>query len=90
LGIVVSTRSQLQYSFLIQCPYCARRNTYYSYEVFAETTAITSVGGAVVVGLIGLIIGGPLGGLLGALGGGVIGAGAEERDRAAVERFNRS
>jgi len=41
-------------------------------------------------GLIGLLIGAPLGVLLGGLGGGAIGSGAEESDKAAVERFNRS
>ena len=90
LTTIVSTRNQLLPTFELQCPFCGTRGIYCNYEVFAETSSITGLGGAVVGGLIGLLIGGPLGVLLGGLGGGAIGTGAEESDKAAVERFNRS
>lgn len=90
LTTAARTRDELPHAFNITCPNCNNMNTYYRTEVIAEPSGPSgTAAGAIIGGLIGLL-GGPLGALLGATIGGGLGAAADNNDRTAVERFNRS
>jgi predicted RNA-binding Zn-ribbon protein involved in translation (DUF1610 family) len=83
-------RSQLPYAFELQCPSCGNRDIYHNYEVFAEEEPTKVPVGAILGGILGAIIAGPIGALGGAILAGGVGAGADNADRQAVERFNSS
>lgn len=87
LSSIVERRSQIDAYFTIQCPFDGKAHAYSNYEVEAEPTLGTSVGGAIIGGLIGAIVAGPLGAIL--LGGLGLAAGTntEEEERRKVKQF---
>lgn len=92
--ILISTiaykRSDLPYTFVLQCSLCSRQATYYSYEVFAEAEPTRAAAGAIIGGILGAVFLGPIGALTGSIILGGAGASADNADREAVEGFNRS
>jgi len=72
----------------MRCPYCQNTDVYYPNEVFAEPGAGRPLAGAALGAVVGGLIGGPIGLLLGGALGGTAGAGTEQQDREAAQRFN--
>ena len=82
-------RGQLPSNFYLTCPICHQTLLYYPIDVFAESSEITTAGGALPGGLVGLLLGG-IPAILGTLVGGILGGTREKQDAEAVEEFNYS
>lgn len=88
LQIVVLTRRDLPSPLTTKCLYCRIEDHYFPYDVYAEPGAGAPIAGAALGAIVGGLIGGPIGLLLGGALGGTAGAGSEQRDREAAQRFN--
>lgn len=82
-------REQLLSNFYLTCPICHQILVYYPKDVFAESSEISTAGGALLGGLVGLLLGG-IGAIFGTLVGGILGGTREKRDAEAVAEFNNS
>lgn len=87
LRSAAKVRSDLPYSFESPC-FRRHKDVYYNHEVFAEAEIAKAPAGAIIGGLIGAVLFGPVGALAGAAVLGGAGAGADNAERQATERFN--
>ena len=87
LRSTAKVKNELPYSFELQC-FRGHQDIYYNYEVFAEPEMTRAPAGAIIGGLIGAVLFGPIGARGGAILLGGAGAGADNADKQAVERFN--
>jgi len=83
-----TVRRELPQSFELVCSNCGTRYFYNPWLVMAEA-GLTTIGGMLLGGLLGLPLGGP-GALLGAILGGLLAKNSEEQDIENVRRFNSS
>jgi len=81
-------RSDLPFSFQLICQNCSTKNNCNPYDVVAES-GLTTAGGALLGGLLGLPLGG-VGALVGAILGGIIGKNSQDQDEINVTGFNNS
>ena len=88
LTVVHTSRRDLPRPLTMRCPYCQNTDEYHPNEVFAEPGAGAPLAGAALGVIVGGLIGGPIGLLLGGALGGTAGAGSEQQDREAAQRFN--
>lgn len=87
LSSIVERRSQIDEFFTVQCPFDGHTHSYSRHEVKAEPTLGSSVGGAILGGLIGAIVAGPLGAILLGGMGLATGTNAEKEERRKVRQF---
>lgn len=88
LKIKARTRSELRQR-IGKDVFSIRGVKYKISDVFAESGSNSTITGAVLGGVIGLL-GGPIGVLSGATAGGLLGYNDEERENELVDRFNKS
>jgi len=88
LTVVYTSRRNIPRPLTMGCPYCQNTDEYHPNEVFAEPGTGAPLTGSAVGALVGGLIGGPIGLLLGGALGGTAGAGSEQHDREASQRFN--
>ena len=85
---IYSSRRDLPRPLAIRCPYCQNTYEYDPNEIFAEPGTGAPLAGVALGAVVGGLIGGPIGLLLGGALGGTAGAGSEQHDREAAQRFN--
>jgi len=88
LSVVYSSRKEISRPLISKCPSCQKDGSYSAMEIWAEPVLGAPLAGAGLGAIIGGILGGPIGLILGGAVGGTAGAGSEQQETDAANKFN--